>query len=186
MKTCTKCGRELDESEFGPQKTGKNGLSYRCRECVAALRRDYRKTHPEDVEHTREWQRRNRERVRTQQRDRNLRFFHGINSEDFDLVLGAQNGSCAICGATDPNGRGWHIDHDHRTGELRGILCSNCNVALGHFKDNTDAMRNAVAYLEAEPWSDSQMLNTAETGNVPANEEQIPPEMMAALTEGGV
>lgn len=55
-----------------------------------------------------------------------------------------QGGVCAICGAADPE----HVDHSHETGDVRGILCFNCNGGLGQFKDSTDALRNAVRYLE--------------------------------------
>lgn len=63
-------------------------------------------------------------------------------------IYKAANGLCAICSSE----RGTHnhsLDHDHATGKLRGILCHNCNVGLGHFKDDTALMHKAIAYLES-------------------------------------
>lgn len=59
---------------------------------------------------------------------------------------------CGICGTDDPQGRhgNFHIDHDHATGEVRGVLCHNCNLALGHFQDDADILRAAIAYLEGD------------------------------------
>ena len=68
----------------------------------------------------------------------------------------AQGNACAICGTQDPGKRGWHIDHDHSCcpGKtscglcVRGLLCSRCNIGLGFFLDNINALRAAEAYLE--------------------------------------
>lgn len=58
--------------------------------------------------------------------------------------------TCSCCGATSP-GRGfstWHLDHDHVTGVFRGVLCARCNLGIGHFRDDPDLLRRAIAYLE--------------------------------------
>ena len=60
---------------------------------------------------------------------------------------------CGICGTDDPQGRhgNFHIDHDHETGEIRGVLCHNCNLALGHFQDDPEVLRAAIRYLGEKP-----------------------------------
>ena len=59
---------------------------------------------------------------------------------------------CAICGTTEWMGRHQrpHIDHDHETGEVRGVLCHNCNLAIGHLKDDPELVARALAYLRGD------------------------------------
>jgi len=76
-----------------------------------------------------------------------LKSRYGITPEDFTALLAAQENCCAICLAREPGGRGWHIDHSHEAGTVRGILCGNCNIGLGHFRDNIEFLVAAAAYL---------------------------------------
>ena len=62
-------------------------------------------------------------------------------------MLEEQGGVCAICGG-DENGRTLAVDHDHQTGQIRGLLCSKCNVAIGYLSDSLEILKNAFAYLE--------------------------------------
>lgn len=72
----------------------------------------------------------------------------GVTREDFQKMKDAQDNLCAICGTSDPRGRGeFHIDHCHITGKLRGLLCSPCNLALGGFKDSPAILNKALEYL---------------------------------------
>lgn len=79
--------------------------------------------------------------------DARLEREYGMTRADFDELLARQSGQCAICYG-QPDKRGWHVDHDHSTGEVRGILCGPCNNGLGHFRDSPYLMRNAIDYLE--------------------------------------
>ena len=79
--------------------------------------------------------------------DYDIRKKYGISLADRDELLEAQGNRCAICLTTDP-GRSWHIDHDHVTGKVRGILCFGCNVGLGVFQDDESRMRRAIRYLK--------------------------------------
>lgn len=73
---------------------------------------------------------------------------YGITTVEYDEMLEAQNGVCAICGQEEQvKTRGLSVDHCHETGEVRGLLCSFCNMALGLFKDNPQSLINAVKYL---------------------------------------
>ena len=71
-----------------------------------------------------------------------------ISLKEYNDILERQGNMCAICETKKPNGRGWNVDHDHETGEIRGILCSSCNRALGLFKDNPLILINAIRYLK--------------------------------------
>jgi hypothetical protein len=61
----------------------------------------------------------------------------------------AQDGVCVICGSPPPDESSLHVDHDHRTGRIRGLLCFTCNNALGDFGDDLDRLARAVTYLDA-------------------------------------
>jgi hypothetical protein len=73
---------------------------------------------------------------------------YGITAEDYERMLVSQCGVCWICG-TDPGEKPLRVDHCHDKGHVRGLLCDNCNLALGLFKDNPDLLRRAADYLEA-------------------------------------
>jgi hypothetical protein len=83
----------------------------------------------------------------TCERDRQLKFKYGITQEEYDALLEAQGGGCAVCGAT-PEEEELPVDHDHDTGEVRGILCNNCNNGIGRFEDSPELLRSAADYLE--------------------------------------
>lgn len=77
---------------------------------------------------------------------------YGFLPGEWDAMFAAQDNSCAICGADDPGSRqGWHTDHDHGTGVVRGILCHGCNIGLGGFRDDPARLMAASEYLEATP-----------------------------------
>lgn len=81
------------------------------------------------------------------------KYNYGITNEQYQEKLEAQDYSCAICGskhqANTKNGKKTlHIDHDHLTGNVRGLLCRECNLALGHMKDSTNLLLRAIKYLE--------------------------------------
>jgi hypothetical protein len=73
---------------------------------------------------------------------------HGLTRADYDQMLAAQDGRCAICRSATTQGRGrWHIDHDHVTGQVRGLLCNNCNMGIGYFGDDPEVMTAAAKYV---------------------------------------
>lgn len=84
-----------------------------------------------------------------------LKRTYGLSTEQYAAMLALQGNRCGICGSfssgvmTKGGHARWHVDHDHTTGRVRGLLCGPCNVGLGGFKDNPVALRNAAIYLEA-------------------------------------
>lgn len=68
----------------------------------------------------------------------------GITIDEYNEMVEAQNGRCAICGCAVEV---LVIDHDHRTGTVRALLCNGCNVGIGYFKENVDIMLAAISYL---------------------------------------
>lgn len=80
-------------------------------------------------------------------RNHALKVAHGINSEEYQELIDKQNGRCAICKTNVPKG-GWHLDHDHDTGDRRGILCNPCNRGIGYLQDSRRILAFALEYLE--------------------------------------
>jgi hypothetical protein len=85
-----------------------------------------------------------------------IRRLYGITPSDYFAMLEAQNGCCATCGAATPGTRNYkrmgkaeafYIDHCHATGRVRGLLCLNCNTAIGLIRDNPTVAQNISAYL---------------------------------------
>lgn len=74
-------------------------------------------------------------------------YLYGISPEEYERLFQSQGGRCAICRTDQPNGKGFHLDHDHATGAIRGILCSSCNNGLGRFRDDPAHLQAAIAYL---------------------------------------
>ena len=73
---------------------------------------------------------------------------YGLSVADYDRMLSAQGGRCAICRSGTPQGRGrWHIDHDHITNQVRGLLCNNCNRGIGFLADDPETIKRAWAYV---------------------------------------
>lgn len=84
---------------------------------------------------------------RKYRRQARLRGF-SLSVEGYDALLESQRGGCAICGETCKTGRRLAVDHDHETGVVRGLLCANCNVALGNLGDSVERLAAAIVYLE--------------------------------------
>lgn len=84
-------------------------------------------------------------------RETNRKFGPNTTNIYYEL-LEKQNNTCAICFTLDPKTKNkkWCVDHDHNAGNIRGLLCSNCNLGLGHFQDNTTFLCQAVNYLGGE------------------------------------
>ena len=73
---------------------------------------------------------------------------YGMTMDDFDAMLASQGGVCAICGgAHRGSGARFHVDHDHKTKKVRGLLCGKCNTAIGLLNDDPDRAERAAAYL---------------------------------------
>lgn len=89
-------------------------------------------------------------RYKDKKKDWYLQRRYGITYAERDAMLSAQGGVCAICAADNPQkgGQDWAVDHCHSTGNVRGILCHPCNVALGLMRDNVTTLSNAIDYLK--------------------------------------
>ena len=84
-------------------------------------------------------------------REQHLKRQYGIDHKEYDKILKQQNGCCSVCGTDKPGGKHqnkyFHVDHNHETGVVRGLLCSHCNTALGLFNEDVAIMKKAMVYL---------------------------------------
>lgn len=81
------------------------------------------------------------------ERWRTLKRAYGITKQAYEQLLLTQGGLCAIC--RKPSASALHVDHVHSTGKIRGLLCGNCNRAIGLFQDDIQAIKCAARYLES-------------------------------------
>lgn len=94
-------------------------------------------------------------------REYRLKKCYNLTLDDYETMFTFQQGKCAIC--SRPPKSTLHIDHDHKTGMVRGLLCWHCNVLLGKSKDNVDRLAAAVRYLQSPPAT--QALGTPRIGS---------------------
>ena len=134
MLLCTKCNISKLESEFFRESSSKRGYRNSCKKCEAPRFKKYRENNQEKISDSRlKW---------------NRRKSYNFPPELFEERFIEQGNCCAICKAIVAGGRGaFHADHDRQTNQPRGVLCHNCNVALGNFKDNPELLQIAIEYL---------------------------------------
>ena len=127
---CPDCALMRLLSEFPRNAADGQGRQSYCRPCFAA------RTRASD------------ERHHGSTRDKHLMRRYGLTSRDVDRMSEGQGGVCAVCRERPPE----HVDHDHVTGRVRGVLCSCCNQGLGNFRDRVDLLHRAIDYLETTTW----------------------------------
>jgi len=124
-KRCAHCEQYKLVEEFPRNKNCKDGSHCCCKACNNARTRE------------------SRERLHGGTPHDHLMHRYGIGVVDFDEIVKEHGGVCPSCGREDPE----HVDHDHASGTIRGVLRFNCNGGLGQFRDSIDALKNAVSYL---------------------------------------
>lgn len=138
-KKCSCCGEIKPTTEFSRDKRRKwkFGFQSYCKACVSKKFKKYYKENQEKF------------------KKNNLKRY-GITPEDKEKMIENQGYKCAICGEEiflfrDTKNKKKdiaHVDHDHKTGKVRGLLCQECNSGLGKFRDNTDYLLSAISYLK--------------------------------------
>jgi len=127
---CCSCKQEKLIEDFGNDFTTPHGLARRCRSCYSLKGK---KRYKENKHKHQDYKRKKK---------------FGLGKLEYQKLLMAQNNTCAICGIKFPKGKDPSVDHDHKTGIVRGLLCSNCNLGLGHFKDDIEVFLKAIQYLK--------------------------------------
>ena len=142
IKQCLCCLEHLPTSEYWqksqPRKDGTFGLRPKCKRCET----DYKL----DIYHNKGGKQKQKERA-----FKSLMTKYGITVDFYEQERIKQNYCCIICGEHErmqPHKR-LHVDHNHSTGEYRGLLCNTCNTGLGMFKDNVSLLTKAIEYIDA-------------------------------------
>ena len=161
-KHCHICGELKPLADFYRAAGMRDGHRNDCKACNLAEKKRRYHADPESMkERVKQWQQENAERVnafhrerrsrpevKRKQRDAYYRRKHGISVDEADAILEAQNNRCAICKRETPERlASMHLDHDHKSGKIRGFLCIDCNHGLGKFRDEPDLLLRALVYL---------------------------------------
>jgi Recombination endonuclease VII len=162
MKRCRHCGELKPLDDFYAEKSGRHGKRPECKACTAARRREwYERNRDREIARVRAWQQANPERLKaTRERNRgrhnvkmrelHLRNKFGLTPKEYEHILKRQDGVCALCERQPTPGISLHVDHDHGTGEVRGLLCMRCNNGLGLFGEDPSLLRRAARYVTAD------------------------------------
>ena len=128
FKRCPRCEQTLPIAQFGRNRASADGATTYCKPCHNAISKA------------------NRERRHGSTREYHLRRRYGIGQAEVDAMLAAQGGLCAACKIDEPQ----HVDHDHKTGRVRGMLCYLCNQALGNVRDEVQRLKGLIDYLHQD------------------------------------
>ena len=153
MKICTKCkiARSLDQ--FEKNSRAKDGLNYHCKECRReAARARYKKNPKPHVERNRKYREGNPDKIRCLK----FRTVFGITLEEYERMSATQNNLCAICKLPETSlnnqkvggVRRLAVDHNHKTGQVRELLCSHCNKALGSAREDIKILSRMIEYIK--------------------------------------
>ena len=132
-RICTKCQIYKPLSQFHRHRTCLYGVEPICKLCRLEQRRWYTRKYPERI------------------RSVDLKAKYGITIEDYHAMFARQNGKCAICGTTEEK---LVVDHNHKTGKVRELLCHLCNAMIGCAREDIAILISAVAYLQREQHPD--------------------------------
>lgn len=131
-KTCNQCHKDFPATSeyFYRSPQTKDGLYPWCKKCRADYTRKYHQT----------------PKGRAANRAKCLKNRFGITPEEYETMLADQGGVCVICGRL-PDKKRLAVDHDHETGEVRGLLCQHCNLCLGYAREDIEVLKNLIVYL---------------------------------------
>lgn len=161
-KDCVACGPAKKQrvsrekrDQHNAARRAKYAQDPKLRERRSALNKQYHEAHGEELKTKLrlrratdpEWrEEQNAKRRGRPQRHVHLKHFYGMTEEQYAAMFASQGGCCAIC--QQPSLRTLHVDHCHRTGKIRALLCTHCNNALGAMHDDPARLRAAADYLE--------------------------------------
>ncbi len=156
MKQCTRCLKYKGFTQFYKDTATKDGFKYRCTPCCNVVEKLYKLTTAGKAARDSACTNWNKsEKGIDYKRDHYLKKTYKISLIDYNCMLEEQSKVCAICNNKETTLSSSHsrvrplaVDHDHRTGKIRGLLCTKCNAILGYCDDDIYILKNAVNYLD--------------------------------------
>ena len=147
MKTCRDCKEEKEESYFIKNKGFSTGVDTLCLKCNRKRVKLWRKENPE-----KRAMQQSKENTKEYTKAKHLRHTYGITLSFYNEMFQEQSGCCLICKKHQSEfKRRLSVDHDHKTGKIRGLLCYHCNHLLGNAKDDIKILQSAISYLTEKP-----------------------------------
>jgi hypothetical protein len=150
-KQCGKCRQWKPVDEFYADPRTPTGLTSGCKPCTLESRKQSRhRTHDAGRQrtYTKRYKDKYPERVAASDRNVKLKRKYGVTAEWYDTKFAEQGGVCAACKRPETLRNNLAVDHDHETGEVRGLLCQSCNLTLGLVQESVERLRELIAYLE--------------------------------------
>jgi hypothetical protein len=150
-KKCKKCNSLKPIEDFNKNKKQEDGLDKMCKSCSRLeSKKYYEKNREKELTRLKIYRENNKEIVKKRMLKHNLKNNNiNISIEEYYEIFSKHNGKCDICKRPQSElKKTFAVDHDHITGEIRGLLCSNCNLGLGNFKDDINILTNAIKYLK--------------------------------------
>lgn len=145
MKTCSRCKRRKSLAEFYAEARNRDGSASACKGCYRVKEKDYRDKNRKAISaRGKKYYSENRVKIRADQRD----YRYGLAPGDFNGLFAEQRGLCAICKEVPGGKNGPCVDHDHESGKIRAILCSNCNTSIGLLKESSVLAQQVASYLK--------------------------------------
>ena len=149
LNRCKRCGREkgvhiVKKGKFSGRKIK---TCFVCRKINDRRYREKNRTSVRDSQ--RAYYHKNIDRVRKINYKRHLKNKYGITEQELIDLMEKSNYGCFICGKKHDDKQKLNIDHCHKTGKIRGLLCWDCNIGISKFKDNSTLMERAASYVRA-------------------------------------
>lgn len=145
QKNCRKCGESKPVSDYYSQPSNLDGLNGQCKSCVKSRIHNWqKKNRSKKNEYNRRWKEKYPEHAKLVQFRSSLKCNYKLSTDEYLSMVTSQHELCALCNKK----RKLLIDHCHKTGKVRGLLCYACNTALGMFKDDVGLLFKAVEYLK--------------------------------------
>ena len=145
MKKCSQCTLLKPLNDFYNEPRVRDGKQAKCKTCHKKATEKYRKNNPEIY---RKASLKNWHSLDMEKRQARWIKRYGITTKDYKQLLEKQNGVCQICKKTCSSRQFLSVDHCHKTGTVRGLLCVKCNTALGMLDDNVEYFTAAINYLK--------------------------------------